>query len=230
VENPYNPGHASGAIGAIGALDYKGAIDCSTNPNYPAADLGHVYIVSVGGHIGGASGPVVTVGDILLCKVDGSAAGDYATVGTNWWDTVYAIKAVEDRYVRLLWFEEISEGTSGTISPPTGGTIVLDQWAAGIDAITSTITSGYNPSYESAQDVDGTIITATLDGNGHWAISGTPSAYPIAILYVYDVKLINIDRTKSLVEMETDEILFGSGAAPNPTGIADGTVYFQYVA
>ena len=118
---------------------------------------------------------------------------------------VNRMTSVEDIYVRLLWFEEISSGTSGTITPPTGGTIVLDQWAAGIDAVTSAITSGYNPTYESAKEADGTIITATLDGNGNWTISGTPSAYPIAILYVYDVKLTDLDRTKSLVELETDQ-------------------------
>ena len=34
------------------AMVYKGVIDCSTNPNYPAADAGHTYRISVGGKIG----------------------------------------------------------------------------------------------------------------------------------------------------------------------------------
>jgi len=70
--------------GSINALIYKGVIDCSTTPNYPAADAGHVYIVSVAGKIGGASGTVVAAGDLLLCKVDSSAAGTEAAVGANW--------------------------------------------------------------------------------------------------------------------------------------------------
>lgn len=62
----------------------KGAIDCSSSPNYPAADAGHVYRVSVAGRIGGASGPRVEQGDRLECYVDSSAAGNHATVGANW--------------------------------------------------------------------------------------------------------------------------------------------------
>lgn len=67
-----------------GPLIYKGTINCSANPNYPAADAGHVYVVSAAGKIGGASGIDVEVGDMLLCKVNGSASGNQATVGANW--------------------------------------------------------------------------------------------------------------------------------------------------
>lgn len=62
----------------------KGAIDCSANPNYPAANNGHIYRVSVAGKIGGASGPTVEAGDWLICEVDGSTNSDHATVGSNW--------------------------------------------------------------------------------------------------------------------------------------------------
>jgi len=78
------PAGLAAKIGDINALIYKGVIDCSTNPNYPAAEAGHVYIVSVAGKIGGASGTVVAAGDLLLCKVDSSAAGTEAAVGANW--------------------------------------------------------------------------------------------------------------------------------------------------
>ena len=53
-------------LGNENALVYKGTLDCSTNPNYPAASAGHLYIVSVAGKIGGASGIVVDVGDMLM--------------------------------------------------------------------------------------------------------------------------------------------------------------------
>jgi hypothetical protein len=66
------------------ALLFRGGIDASTNPNYPAADAGAVYKVIVAGLIGGASGVPVTVGDTLYCTVDGTAAGNQATVGSNW--------------------------------------------------------------------------------------------------------------------------------------------------
>lgn len=72
-------------IDALGdAVIYKTAIDCSANPNYPAADKGFLYKVSVAGKIGGGSGPNVEVGDSLICNTDSTAAGNHATVGANW--------------------------------------------------------------------------------------------------------------------------------------------------
>lgn len=74
----------SGGSGLANALVYKGATDCSTNPNYPAADAGHLYIVSVAGKIGGASGISVEAGDSFICKTDGTAAGTQAQRGASW--------------------------------------------------------------------------------------------------------------------------------------------------
>lgn len=66
-----------------GLLDFQGATDCSANPNYPAASQGDIYIVSVAGKIGGASGKVVEVGDFYLALAD-NAGGTEASVGTSW--------------------------------------------------------------------------------------------------------------------------------------------------
>jgi hypothetical protein len=73
-----------GLVAAADAMVFKGVIDCSANPNYPAADRGHTYRVSVAGKIGGASGPNVEVGDLIICLTDATSAGDHATVGTSW--------------------------------------------------------------------------------------------------------------------------------------------------
>jgi hypothetical protein len=54
-------------IASADAMVFKGVIDCSANPNYPAADRGWTYKVSVAGKIGGASGINVEVGDTLIC-------------------------------------------------------------------------------------------------------------------------------------------------------------------
>lgn len=64
-------------------IDLKGEIDCSTNPNYPAARTGDAYVVSVAGKIGGASGKVVDVGDLIVAKND-NAGGDEVAVGNDW--------------------------------------------------------------------------------------------------------------------------------------------------
>jgi hypothetical protein len=71
-------------LDANNAFQYKGVLDCSTNPNYPAASAGWAYKVSVAGKIGGASGLVVEVGDTLICTVDSTASGTQVAVGANW--------------------------------------------------------------------------------------------------------------------------------------------------
>ncbi len=71
-------------LGAQDAMIFKGVVDCSTSPNYPAADRGWTYRVSVAGKIGGAGGLNVEAGDILLCLTDGTASGTQASVGAAW--------------------------------------------------------------------------------------------------------------------------------------------------
>lgn len=71
-------------LAANDAMVFKGVIDCSANPNYPAADRGWTYRVSVAGKIGGAAGPNVENGDVLICMTDGTAAGTHAAVGAQW--------------------------------------------------------------------------------------------------------------------------------------------------
>ena len=71
-------------IAAQDAMVFKGVVDCSANPNYPAADRGHTYRVSVAGKIGGASGANVEAGDLLLCLTDATSAGTQAAVGSSW--------------------------------------------------------------------------------------------------------------------------------------------------
>lgn len=78
----YVDGIVSG--GAADVMIFKGVIDCSANPNYPAADAGNLYKVSVAGKIGGASGPNVEVSDTIYCITDSTASGNHATVGANW--------------------------------------------------------------------------------------------------------------------------------------------------
>lgn len=76
--------YADSLFASNDAMLYKGVIDCSANPNYPAADAGHTYKVSVAGKIGGGSGTSVEVGDTLLCTADGTSSGTQAAVGAYW--------------------------------------------------------------------------------------------------------------------------------------------------
>lgn len=76
--------YADTLIAAADAMVFKTVIDASANPNYPVADKGWTYRISVAGKLGGAAGEVVQVGDIAICLTDGSAAGTQAAVGANW--------------------------------------------------------------------------------------------------------------------------------------------------
>jgi hypothetical protein len=67
----------------VGLLDFKGSIDASENPNYPSALKGDTYVISVAGKVGGASGIVVEVGDMIIA-VDDNAGGTQASVGSDW--------------------------------------------------------------------------------------------------------------------------------------------------
>lgn len=76
--------YVDGVLGAVDAMIFKGVIDCSGDPNYPAADCGWTYKVSVAGKIGAGSGTNVEAGDVLICRTDGTLAGTQAAVGAQW--------------------------------------------------------------------------------------------------------------------------------------------------
>ena len=64
-------------------MNYAGAIDASTNPNYPAATKGDYYKISVAGKVGGALGTSVSAGDAIIANTT-NAGGTEASVGTSW--------------------------------------------------------------------------------------------------------------------------------------------------
>lgn len=127
-------------LGNANALVYKGVIDCSANPNYPAADAGWMYIVSVAGKIGGASGIDVEVGDMLICNTDGTVSGNQATVGSYW-------NAIQKNIVGAVTGPASStnnnvaffDGTTGKIIKDSGitlsGTNTGDQTLSGLGGV-----------------------------------------------------------------------------------------------
>lgn len=129
-------------------------------------------------------------------------------------------------YVKALWFASINSGTSGTISAPTGGTIILDQWAAGVDALASNISGGL-PDFTSPLTAGGAVITATLDSSGNWTLSGTPASYPVALIYVYKVAFANFNVDQSIGGLElTQGVMNSLATAANDFIIASGAGTF----
>lgn len=66
-------------IGDITGNSYDG----SANSNYPPALMGDTFVCIGAGKIGGASGKVVAINDIITC-IGNNAGGSEASVGSNW--------------------------------------------------------------------------------------------------------------------------------------------------
>jgi hypothetical protein len=101
------------------ALLYKGVIDCSGNPNYPAASVGDYYLASVAGKIGGAAGKSVNAQDGIYCMTAG-VAGDEATVGANW--GIVPSPGIPTTSTRTI-FLSLAGGWTGTTLPDSGPSI-----------------------------------------------------------------------------------------------------------
>jgi len=102
------------------------------------------------------------------------------------------INVLENKYVRTTRFEEIGSGTSGTVTLPPNSTVVLDDFGGTVDAVVTTMLGG-RPTYESAVDAGGATISTTFDSSGNYVLSGTPSSYPVAIVYRVTQHLVDFD-------------------------------------
>ncbi len=101
-----------------GGIKIIAVIDCSTEPNYPSATVGDAWHVSVAGKIGGASGEVVEVGDMIVA-VNTSAGGTEASVGS---DFIIMQKNIDDAsttvagVIRIATLVEVGVGTATDVA------------------------------------------------------------------------------------------------------------------
>jgi hypothetical protein len=139
--------------GLLGALLYKGSVDCSSNPNYPEASAGHTYEVSVAGKIGGGSGRAVGVGDLFVCIAETSASGTEEQVGGNW--TILQAKSAAG-YVEAN--AGIAAATKTKITYDEKGLVT-----AGDDATTDDIAQGETNRYFTDATADTWLSDKTSD-------------------------------------------------------------------
>lgn len=176
-----NKGYVDGLLAANDAMVYKGAIDASVNPNYPAASAGETYKISVTGKIGGASGVNVQVGDMIICLVDSSASGTQATVGNNW----NIIQANIDGAVigpASATADAIAlfDGASGKLIKNSGKTLSSLTsdivGAVGIKTLNTTSTTALSTSASEAIKGTGTISLHKIAKTGTYSdLIGTPT-------------------------------------------------------
>ena len=109
--------YADSILGANDAMTFKGGIDASTNPNFPAANAGDTYRITVAGKIGGGSGVDVQAGALITAAVDGLSAGTQAAVGASWvvnQNDLDAASTTVAGYVELATVTEAEAKTDAT--------------------------------------------------------------------------------------------------------------------
>lgn len=99
--------------------------------------------------------------------------------------------------VRAMWYGTITSGMNGLIIPPPNSTIVTGLWKDSSSVLTSTIINSV-PSLEVPLTPGGSLVRATLDADGNYALLDAPNLYPIALVYIYEVAHKDFDRTLAL--------------------------------
>lgn len=123
---------------------------------------------------------------------------------------------LEGNEYKITYFIEIN-GSTGTITKPTGSTILLDQFFGGVDAYVSTIANGQPtgvfPRTSGGVEVD----VSSFDASGNFTLTGTPSAYPVALIFKLKIAAVDYQNltTASILDMED----FNQGAAKGSFGI-----------
>lgn len=103
---------------------------------------------------------------------------------------------LEGKYVRTTRFAGIGSGTSGPVTLPPSSSVVLDDFGGTVDAVVCTM-SGGRPTYTAALDSGGVAVGTTFDSSGNYVLSGTPTAYPVAIVYRVQQQLKDFDSAAS---------------------------------
>ena len=202
--------YVDAAVATADAFTIKGGIDCSLNPDYPAADAGDAYRVTVAGKIGGASGIVVQSGDLIICFVDATASGSQAVVGNDWIVEQTNLEAASETvpgYVELATSTETQTGTDNTravtpsglqskIATETAKGIIELATQAEVDAGTdssravtpSTLQSKLSDSKYSANIGDGSLTSITIAAGTHGL--GTVDCFQYCMLTKQIMKMI----------------------------------------
>lgn len=131
------------------------------------------------------------------------------------------VEYLEDNTYKITYFAEIN-GTTGTITKPTNSTILTDQFFGGVDAYVSTIQNG-QPTGIFPQTAGGVAVDVTsFNTAGDFVLNGTPSAYPVALIYKLSIAAINWQNLDQdyVLDMEITDTQIGliiNGATDYPT-------------
>lgn len=111
------------------------------------------------------------------------------------------LEYLETNEYKITYWASIATN-SGTITKPTGSTIILDSFASGVDALVETISNGQPTGYSPVTGGGAYVTVSSFDASGNYTLSGTPSATPVALLYVITIpadQYQNLDLTKIIM-------------------------------
>jgi hypothetical protein len=140
---------------------------------------------------------------------------------------------LENNEYKILYFETIGS-TTGVVTKPTDSTILLDQFYSGGDAIVETLVNG-QPTGQSPLTIGGSVVSViSFDINGNFVLSGTPSSYPICLIYLIKIKAvnysninlqyeINMEREISTITIDST-IIDGSPNPPSGNAVYDALI------
>jgi hypothetical protein len=107
--------------------------------------------------------------------------------------------------IKVTYYQQIS-AAAGTVAIPAGATIVLDDKAEGADAYVVTIVGG-KPSEVFPEDSLGVEVdVASFDALGNYVLTGTPSSYPVALVFTIKTTALNWSNIDLDYVMDSEEL------------------------
>jgi hypothetical protein len=111
------------------------------------------------------------------------------------------------KYVRTTRFAIISNGSSGQVTIPSNSSVVSNDFGGTVNAVVVQASGGF-PTKLPAVTSLGSVVATTFDSSGNWSFTGTPVAYPVAIVYRVQQTLSNFDSTASNIWGDSE--MFGA--------------------
>jgi len=139
----------------------KGLIDCSANPNYPAAMTGDAYTVNLAGKIGGAAGVDVEVRDVIYC-INDNAGGTQAAVGGDWNIIQSNLVAATELIAGILKIGTTTEAIAGLLDNVAITPLKLAQVLSAIIVPATTVIAGIQRNATNAEAIAGALANASI--------------------------------------------------------------------
>lgn len=128
---------------------------------------------------------------------------------------------VDGKYAYANRFYIVNSGTSGSLTIPADSEIVEAGFPSGLDAVATT---SENSSYTSQSPLTsaGAVVGADIDTSGNWTLSGTPTSYPVAIIYRTRTLWEDFDPTDSDIVGDFEVIYPAFSGSANTAVRSDG--------